>query len=349
MPRTRLAVQTGFDIGELRAIQTEWNDLVPQARARGIPRVRHWTQFPCNVTHGRNRLNWLRSQLQSHTSTLGLTFGFEIEFMLPDEPRQNRYDTDELRRKLMNKLNALGIEARVESLNHNTRTWYKLTTDGSLNDYARGCEVVSPILSGEEGFQSLRTVAKAVTEHTGVANNRTINGRCGLHVHVGVRDRDTAFFDRLSNLYGTYEQVIDTFMAPSRRGDVMATPSGVPLRSVRPYTGANAHTALAQPYKYRKVNFANVALRRTIEFRHHQGTTDPVKIENWVRLCLHMVDAASNPNLQLGPATFDGFMDTIGATASERAYYADRVREFETRAARTARRNNQPVAAPVAA
>ena len=82
------------------------------------------------------------------TSTT-LTFGAELECFLP-------YGISH--REAAAKITAAGIECNAESYNHSARPTWKIVTDGSLGDYSRGAEIVSPVLSGEEGLAALATV-----------------------------------------------------------------------------------------------------------------------------------------------------------------------------------------------
>jgi hypothetical protein len=333
--------------GKLRAILDEWNALVPQAS--GLPRVRLWTREPATEKQGLERLNWLKAQLMSRASTFGLTFGAEIEALLP----QGQY-----REGLRDAIRAIGLTCEIEDLNHTTRTWWKLTTDGSLGDYVRGTETVSPILIGDDGFAALRTVCDVLT-----AMPARITTNCGLHIHVGVKGRDVGFFKRLVKLYATYEPVIDTWMARSRRDDTNRMCS-----TIRSYAdnaalyGATTLDELGVAYginvaharqgrhghaKYRKLNLYNVWDRGTVEFRHHHGTVDKVKVENWARLCMRMVLAAADETLVVPPLAllnsltesaenadrvraerFETFMTLVKASDEEKTYFAGRVAHF---------------------
>jgi hypothetical protein len=326
----RMADRDTPQAARLRAVYEEWNSLVPQAA--GLSRVRVWTQVPADIARGEARLNWLKTQLRYRSSTLGLDFGVEMESLLP---------SGTYRENLRDRLREAGLAAEVEMLNHTTRTWWKLTTDGSLGDYVRGVETVSPILNGDDGFAALRTTCRTLT-----AMRATVTKICGLHVHVGVRDRDVEFFKRLIKLYATFEPVIDRFMAKSRRAnnsrwarsirqfhDSQTLAAATTLDELGQVYGRDTHhRSHHRQYKYRKLNLDNVWERGTVEFRQHQGSVDALKVEMWTRLCLKMVIAAAKPDLVLGPVTLDGFMTTIDASDAERVYYAARTAAFAMRA-----------------
>lgn len=226
-----------------------------------------------------------------------LTFGVEIECYLP---------RGFSRQDLGAALAAAGVSHSVETYNHTTRGSWKIITDGSLGDYERGTEVVSPVLRGSDGEAQVAAVC-AVLQQVGA----TVNRSCGLHVHVGVEsnDRTCDLFKHLVNLYSAAEAVIDTFVAPSRRsnntychrvGSVGPVLQADDLDSVRRYYG---------PSRYRKLNLEAFWRHGTVEFRQHQGTVDARKITEWSRLCRHMVAlaveraSAAQPTVVTGAAT----------------------------------------------
>lgn len=75
-------------VSVLRTLQAEWNELVPQARALGIPRVRTLNAPLETIEYRRTKLEWLRSMLgtSSMADLSSLTFGVEIEFVFPRGP-----------------------------------------------------------------------------------------------------------------------------------------------------------------------------------------------------------------------------------------------------------------------
>jgi len=72
---------------------------------------------------------------------------------------------------------------------------------------------------------------------------------------------------------------------------------GNPL-SARPdkSTGLGVKKAKTQKYgetRYRALNLHSYFLRKSIEFRHHEGSTDAKTIINWAMVCGHVVEAAN--------------------------------------------------------
>lgn len=226
-----------------------------------------------------------------------LTFGAELECIMPAGLSQQDC--------------AAAITARLAGANscqvvlyHNAHiptSYWKLTTDGSLGDYAHGIEVVSPILPGTEAYlNQLEAVCEALTDL-----GCTVTKRCGFHVHVG-SNIELPTIKKVVRLYQAYEPIIDSFMPASRRAgsnqwshtltttrvaDIeLATNKNDLARAIHRATGA-------QNIRYHKVNCAS--RHPTIEFRHHSGTVDARKTRNWVLTCLRMVQAAKG-DLPLG-------------------------------------------------
>jgi Putative amidoligase enzyme len=230
-----------------------------------------------------------------------LTFGTEFECFIPQGTTQAML--------------AAAINARliapatcaVEGYNHNARPHWKIVTDGSLGDYSRGVEIVSPILEGEEGIAQMRLVCEALTDF-----GCTVNQSAGFHVHVGARGEGLGFFKKLVRLYQTYERVIDGMMPVSRRASsntycrslAGAAPSAISTaNSVGELARVLTRASRAQADRYHKVNITAYSRHSTVEFRQHSGTVDATKAENWVRLCLKMVEAAKRADVIFETAT----------------------------------------------
>jgi hypothetical protein len=174
-------------------------------------------------------------------------------------------------------------------------TW-KVVTDGSLGDYRRGCEFVSPKLQGEAGLAQLEKVCEALTDF-----GCTVSRQAGFHVHVGAAGQPMSFFRKLVKLYQAYEPIIDGFMPASRRGSgnsycrsLAAIPAAQIDQARTPLELASliGRHSRAMEARYHKLNLASMARHGTVEFRQHSGTIDGRKACNWVLTCLRMVETA---------------------------------------------------------
>lgn len=189
----------------------------------------------------------------------------------------------------------------------NSRNMWKITTDSSVSceRTGSGIEIVSPILKGKAGLEEIRRVAAALE-----ANGARINKTCGLHVHVGARDLSALHVQSILNRYSTFENVIDSMMPASRRGD--RNHFCLPITEIIRW---DSRELLTKPWpalvdmarsvgsRYYKINVSAYLRHGTLEFRQHSGTVNPEKIVNWVLFCLNFVEASKPKTIRGRAAT----------------------------------------------
>jgi len=137
----------------------------------------------------------------------------------------------------------------------------------------------------------------------------TVNKSCGLHVHIGAAHLSVEAAKRLARLYIEHEATIDSLIPPSRRGNsnqfCLSNKDNTNTRALtRAQQISDIAVATARGQRRVKLNFHSYLKYGTVEFRHHSGTVDPVKIINWVKFCASMVEAAVRENavpVALGP------------------------------------------------
>lgn len=183
-------------------------------------------------------------------------------------------------------IRATGIEIEVEGYNHHTRPVWKIVPDSSV---ANGFEVVSPILSGNDGLGQVKKVATAL-----VGAGAKVDRRCGFHVHVDARDLTGADLVNCVRRYAAHESVIDSYMPEARRAgnnNFCRSMSGI-LRYFENPTTTEAPRAVAGRVseRYYKFNLCAFLRHGTVEFRQHSGTVDYRKMLNWIAFCLHFVE-----------------------------------------------------------
>jgi hypothetical protein len=335
-------------MGELRRLNIEWNQLVDEALGRGVRyvvleelhrriRVTPRRHFQMSRVEARDRVRSLRNSIAPFFEAsvtgvvdplLGDTFGVEIEMKMP---RGMSAET------VANRLREKGVLCYVENYNHNTRTHWKITTDGSLG-YGQGREVVSPPLQGEAGLQAVRKVTQALTEL-----GCRVDRQCGLHVHIGAQThQEINWWKNIVRMSHHFEMAIDSFMSPSRRG--MASHWCRPLnvnwsRFDDASNLSQLSDACGQPqrygarseYRYRKLNLLSFLQCGTIEFRQHQGTVETQKTEMWIRFLLRLTTkavAVVQAEIDNAPKSLEGLMDFLGCDAAERAYFTERHQYF---------------------
>lgn len=224
-------------------------------------------------------------------SYLNNTFGIEIECYLPEGSTFAAVAAAITQRT--------GSLCVPETYNHVTQPHWKIVTDGSLQDYQRGIEAVSPILTGEAGIVTAEKVMAALTDY-----GCTVSRRCGMHVHVGTGNNPPIqFFRNIFKLYSIYEPVIDRFMPASRRGStntytrsiasiaLSEIESAPDLDRILRLMALNGHGGDARNHK---LNLSAYRRHRTVEFRQHSGTLEGNKARNWVTMCMRMVERAKS-------------------------------------------------------
>jgi hypothetical protein len=176
-------------------------------------------------------------------------------------------------------LSLVGIDVRDESYNHQTRDYWKIVSDSSVQG---GFEVVSPVLEGEAGLEQLRATVTALDDMGG-----NVNRSCGYHVHFDARDLDVRHVRSIVTRYAVFENEIDAFMPASRRGDANTFCKSVKsVASSAAFRNASSMQDLinSQRGRYFKVNLQSYHVHGTVEFRQHSGTLNAPKAVNWVRM-----------------------------------------------------------------
>lgn len=202
-----------------------------------------------------------------------LTFGVEIECY------------NFARHNLMATAANKGLRVESEEYNHHdNRNYYKIVSDSSLQG-ENSQEVVSPILAGNSGLESLKRLCGALAEV-----DAKVNKSCGLHVHIGAAKMSDAHYCHLVLNYQALEAVIDTFMPVSRRANNSRwchTLQGIDFSQC----STKRQIAAAMNYdRYFKVNAQAYGRHQTVEFRQHSGTTDYEKISHWVLFLAKLVE-----------------------------------------------------------
>lgn len=218
-------------------------------------------------------------------------------------------------------LKAKRVKAIATGYNHTDyEDTYKLGADCSINGNDT-CEVVSPIL---HNLNSLKKVCEVINE-AGAQVNRS----CGLHVHFGAKDFTIAQWVRIIRNYGALEEIIDSFMPQSRRCN-----NNQYCRSIRAIAESHAlinATDMTDIYdafcsdRYRKVNVMAYRGHKTIEFRHHSGTTDFTKIENWINFLRNLIEYSINNETIISASSID---EIPFLTAAQKRYFNNRKSEL---------------------
>ena len=204
------------------------------------------------------------------------TFGVELEFV-GISPRTVAETIN----------NVDGIECYFEGYHHNTRPYWKIVTDASLDGV--GGELVSPILKGVEGALQLEKILTALDDLDGIG----VDIQCGMHVHLDVNDLTVRQIQNAYERYADYESQIDMIMPRSRRGNGSRWCASIE-NNKRYIKRANTKMRLASTVgRYYKVNLQSLARYGTMEFRQHSGTLNFEKIINWVSFLQAFVEKSA--------------------------------------------------------
>lgn len=248
---------------------------------------------------------------KAHTPVEDFTFGVEIEC----------YNVNQS--LLIEKLIAKGINIRCEGYNHNdSEEYYKIVSDGSLIGN-NTCEVVSPILKGQSGLESLEIVCDTLNE-IGAKVNRS----CGLHIHFGAQSFEIQRWQNIYVNYSRLENIIDSFMPISRRANNNCFCRSIALQPRLEATilHCNSLDEIVAFFcsRYYKINAEAYNRHHTIEFRQHSGTVEFKKVSMWLSFLKKLLTYSKNHTVE-NCTTID---DIPFLTKTEKDYFKQRINQL---------------------
>lgn len=231
-----------------------------------------------------------------------LTFGIEIETTISNET---------VRRERMS-IGGYHHGIQVPYLPHG----WKAERDASIDVTAgrTACEIVSPVLRGEEGLRQVYEVLRILNE-----KGHRVNASCGVHIHIQFDPSWTA--DKLAKLIGIVaylEQGIYASTGTKRRE------RGTYCKGVRRHRDAASAQTQMRNQRYHILNIMPLAnrARNAVEFRAFSGSLNAKKILGWIQLCLGIVERALTtkrlPKWTPSPARGGWKKDGEGASEIER-------------------------------
>lgn len=247
-------------------------------------------------------------QWGKETTTSTFTFGVEIECYNVNKDRLIATAGDN------------GCRVQYEGYNHRDHRdkVFKLVTDSSLRG-EMPIECVSPVLSGKADKSDLKKVCQSLN-----AIGAKVNQSTGLHVHIGLDNTTDKQYINIFMNYYYLEDVIDSFMAASRRNNGYAQSLRDKWVSIH-----NSHTKADldrnMGSRYYKVNPRSYYVHNTIEFRQHQGTTNYTKIAHWIDFCAKLVEYSKKHVLTAHVNSID---EIPFLTAAEKRYFSARKAEI---------------------
>jgi hypothetical protein len=240
-----------------------------------------------------------------------IRFGLEIEMFIP-QGRHDGFTHQSIAESLTN-IGPPSVEFRGYS--HETTECWKIVTDSSIRaDHENDdlCfELVSPILQGEDGLASLRSVMDNV-RRLGIATNSS----CGFHVHVDAESSSSSSSPDIGTLV-SLQRISQHFCSMENAFDLLVDLTWTTVDNRRranqnQYCRSNRLAFGQQSNRQRwkrisstrtkqelvnivnpgndrhcKLNLTNIcnpSRPSTCEFRHHGGVEDLREAEAWVRL-----------------------------------------------------------------
>lgn len=258
----------------------------------------------------------LNAQLRDRKN--GYTFGVEIECIVKRDRVQENAPKN-------------NFNYRYEGYNHTDgKDYFKFVTDGSVTARTREewhdeIECVSPILKGKNGFELLKSACTTLNE-----SGAYVNKSCGLHVHIGAANLTEEEYCNVFINYAYLENLIDSFMAPSRRNNSFAETLRGKIAQLEACKTRYEVCMVFNRCRYFKVNCVAYMSHKTIEFRQHQGSTDYEKIHNWVKFCGKLVNWSKKNRLTSEIRSID---DIPFLTKVEKKFFKTRQEKFNRQAA----------------
>jgi len=278
-------------------VKQKLNDLIAvQRRATGTTtrRARTSTIAPTRTTTTRTttpRAASSRAEGLVRDVPFTNTIGIEVEFFGPSWTEVR----DALRKK--------GLSCEIEGYNHQTRRYWKIVTDVSVQGPNRG-EVVSPVLKGKQGLVELRKALMAFQEV-----GMKVNQSAGLHVHFGASGFTLKQWKNVILNYAGFETIIDQMMQPSRRRNEnfyarsLNKISNLKEKVENATTFRELQNNVFRNLRYLYINLEAYDRHGTIEFRQHASNIEVDSVINWV-LFLHYLIEVSKRRV-LSRFTFD--------------------------------------------
>ncbi len=183
--------------------------------------------------------------------------------------------------------------------------------DGSVSN---GGEFVSCAMNGDNLFNKIDNFCKELD-----INNFKINTDWGMHIHIKVNKN----IENLKKIYIFYKKYEDYFfnMLPKSRqqnnycfklknklnlceNDVLKYKNSYDFQkniynSTNKYALSRFKKNKYNDKRYSWLNFHSVFYRGTLEIRNHQGTINPTKIKNWLKIHLTIINLLKNININM--------------------------------------------------
>ena len=237
---------------------------------------------------------------------------------------------------------------------------WRIVSDTSISDEDLGAEyVMTRPLNGNR-------LLEKVEELTGFIDNTGgyVDKSCGLHVHINGLDMELEQMKNCLAIGKSMETWIYDMLPADRKYSRYSKPlpdfDVKELMNVSTYnefvrfwyhnlSNTEISTGKYNESRYRGFNVHSRFINGTIEFRHHHGTLDFINIEQWINLCMAVVDTSFNLSKLSREILIDNplkhnvsdFFYAIGLSSFEK-YYNDMKERVKTLTRKESNSNNQP-------
>jgi hypothetical protein len=268
------------------------------------------------------------------------SFGAEFEMFIPNPTGSWTLST------IADFLTDKGVSALAANYHGENYDKWQIKSDRSIapgsasqQKNAFAFEIVSPILKGEIGLETIKRVLQIV-KNMGVKVNKS----CGFHVHIGGWTADDLHKILLNCL--KFETVFDSLVPPSRRNNqyCKSNNESQALRDKNPRQkfdvikqnrgNVSKLRTTIQDSRYFKFNLPDN--KQTIEFRQHSATYEWTKACKWIRLLLIFVDNSIShpPRLNFNQTTdvdtrFDTMFSIVISNTELKEWAKQRKSKFE--------------------
>jgi len=183
------------------------------------------------------------------------------------------------------------------------KTFWRVIKDGSLRD---GTEFIfnGPLI-GANIISALTQLDELFKVYVNPRNGRGVvsSDRCSVHVHLDVRRLSDAELTNLILVYLLFERFIFLSLDPSRIKNSYCRPltdssfKYILSDLLNVSNGEDRLIRILQAVtrqcdKYSALNILPVTSKGSIEFRHHQGTTKPLELVNWINIIFALKKAS---------------------------------------------------------
>jgi len=261
--------------------------------------------------------------------------GVEIECVAPIIGRGDNTDVQELLARVLSNHGMPAISRPYGHLSIPQGCLFAVEHDSSLRDESKYQGLIWSKIELKTAPIAWHELERVLPTAMDIVNyfGARINASCGLHVHhhlPEVLDRPQVVRS-LQHLWWRFHKVMYGVVAPSRKDNTYCFAPRA--EDARLYDNCTTYRKLCEKlsraHRYSGMNLTNLTNRErlTVEWRIHQGTTDAVKIKNWIlatqrwtehavaRSCHHRPEPMLNTR-----EGFNALLVTTGLKSNSRIY-----------------------------